>query len=248
MPELSYELEDLSGAALGLVVLSTDETIEQDFRRMLPSGCRLHVSRVPSAAKVSRESLGQMERHLTASARLFPPGLVLDAVGYGCTSGASVIGAGRVAELIGQGTSVRSVTDPLTALIAACRAMGIGKLAIVSPYVEAVSDGLRVALEDAGISTPAFGSFEEADEAKVVRIAPASVAAAAETVASAGQAEAVFLSCTNLRALDAVAAVEQRTGLPVLTSNQVLLWHMCRLSCSAVPDRRFGQLMRVGQG
>ncbi len=42
--------------------------------------------------------------------------------------------------------------------------------------------------------------------------------------------DALFLSCTNLRTLPVIAALEETIGLPVLASNTVLAWHMARLA------------------
>ena len=93
-----------------------------------------------------------MADHLSASARLLPPGL--RAVGYGCTSGTAQIGAARVAQLIHAGGQGGAVTDPATALIAACRHLGLRRLTLLSPYVASVSDRLRQVLAQAGIETP----------------------------------------------------------------------------------------------
>ena len=49
--------------------------------------------------------------------------------------------------------------------------------------------------------------------------------------------DAVFLSCTNLRTLNVIPEIEARIGKPVLSSNQVLAWHLLRLAgCHAVDD------------
>jgi maleate isomerase len=44
------------------------------------------------------------------------------------------------------------------------------------------------------------------------------------------EAQAIFLSCTNLRTLHAIAPIEAATGLPVFSSNQALAWHMSTLA------------------
>jgi maleate isomerase len=220
-----------SRARLGLIVLQSDETIEHDFRRMVPvDSIDLYVSRVPSGLEVTGDTLRDMENHLPAAAGLFPRGVAFGAVGYGCTSGTSVIGPERVAALVGAGCETAAVTEPVSALVAACATLGVGRLAFLSPYIADVSATLRGALSGLGVETAVFGSFNEAEEARVARIDGASVIAAATALASASSAEAVFLSCTNLRTLDVIGEIEARTGKPVLSSNQVLAWHMCRLT------------------
>ena len=230
MSPFPYRLDLPPAATLGLIVLKEDETLEQDMRRLLPSDVQLHVSRVPSGKAVTRETLAAMEAELPAAARLFPSAARFDAVGYGCTSGTAVIGAPRVAELIRAGTATKSVTEPVSALLAACAALGVRRLAFLSPYIAEVSSRLRDVLAEAGVISPVFGSFDEAEEAKVARIDTASVIEAATELGRAPEAEAVFLSCTNLRTLDAIPEIERRTGKPVLSSNLVLGWHLCRLA------------------
>jgi maleate isomerase len=244
MMRFEYTCSEPIGArgCFGLLVLQADETIEQDVRRMLPEGrVALYVSRVPSAPEVTPETLARMGPELTGAARLLPPSLSYDAVGYGCTSGASVIGANNVAASVKLGCAAAEVTNPMTALVAACRALEVHKLAFLTPYMASVSEGLRVALAAEGVQCVALGGFDEAEEAKVARIDKASIVAAATAVVQSAETrpEALFLSCTNLRTLDVIDVLESALDIPVLSSNQVLAWHMFRLAGirGAVPGR-----------
>ena len=229
---------------LGLIALQSDETIENDFRRLIPdSGVSLFHSRVRSAPEVTRETLAQMEHDLPNAAAMMPAAAAFDVVGYGCTSGTSVIGPGRIAELVKEGCETKAVTEPLSALVAACAHLGIARIAFLSPYVEAVSATLRGALNDQGIATPVFGSFEEGEESKVVRIdGPSVIRAACELVEDAA-VDAIFMSCTNLRTLDVIQIIEDKTGLPALSSNQVLAWHMMRLAGQTLRQPGYGRLL-----
>lgn len=243
MSAFDYTLEDMPQKTLGLVVLQSDETIEQDFRHVMPRDVALHVTRVPSGLEVSQDSLQAMEHALPAASGLLPRGLAFDAVGYGCTSGTAQIGAARISELVREGVDTRHVTEPVSALIAACRALGIARLAMLSPYVAEVSARLRDVLQEAGIATPVFGSFEEAEEQKVVRIDASSVQRAAAELAAQGGVDGVFLSCTNLRTFDVIDPLEAATGLPVLSSNQVLIWDMLRHAGASLDATGPGQLL-----
>ena len=69
----SYTLRSEDGPFLGLVALQSDQTIENDLRRLLPQDVELYVSRVPSGAEVTSDSLAEMEHHLTGAAALLPP-------------------------------------------------------------------------------------------------------------------------------------------------------------------------------
>lgn len=244
--QFTYDLAPQLGtrATIGLISLQSDETIEHDMRRIFPlDGVACYVTRVPSGTEVSKDTLAEMEGNLTGAARLFPRPARFDVVGFGCTSGTSVIGRDTVADMVKKGCKTRDVTDPLTALIAACRHLGIRRLAVLSPYVAEVNSALVSALGRAGIEVALLGTFNEEREEFAARIAPESIAKAAETLAKQGKFDAIFLSCTNLRTLDVIDGIEAATGLPVLSSNQVMGWHMLRLA-GVDPAARFGRLMR----
>lgn len=231
MPSFPYRLAPPVGPAMGLIVLRVDETIEGDFRRYFaPDAVRLHVTRVFSGDDLTPGSIAGMERGLTDAAALLPPAAKFDVVGYACTSGTALIGAAKVAALVSAGTSARQVTNPLTAATAAMDRLGLARVGIVSPYRAEVAEPLRRAFVGQGIDVPDTLSFGEAEEARVARIAPASIAEAARALAGRSRLDGLFLSCTNLRTFDLLAALEAELGLPVLSSNQVLAWHMAHLA------------------
>ena len=216
--------------ALGLVVLQADETVEQDVRRLFPGrGIAVYTSRVPSGDLLNTDTIGEMERHLPAAAALLPPAR-FDVVGYACTSATALIGADRVAALIRGRVAAPAVATPLTGAIAGLRALGVRRLGIVSPYVPTVAEPIRMAFVAAGFEVPRTLSFGKEVEARVARIDPASIRAAALEVGRLRDVDAVFLSCTNLRTLDIIPGIEAELDLPVLSSNQALAWEMARLA------------------
>ncbi len=228
---------------LGLLVLQTDETIEHDFHRLLPADqVSLYVSRVPSAPLISKDTLAQMSGELTSCAALLPEAISYDAVGYGCTSASSVIGSDKVESLVQKGCTTTVVSNPLRALIAACQHLGIKRLAFLTPYAIEVSEHLRTKVNEAGIATPVFGTFNEACEENVVRIADASIIAAATELAQHADCDGIFMSCTNLRTLNVVNEIEAKIGKPVLSSNLVLAWHMAQLAGLDIKHQEYGRL------
>ncbi|MGS4944978.1 maleate cis-trans isomerase family protein [Meridianimarinicoccus sp. RP-17] len=234
-----------SRATFGLIVLQVDETIEHDFHRLFDKpDIALHVSRIPSGAHLTPETIATMETTLPAAAALLPPAARFDAVGYACTSGATLIGAGRVAALVHGATTTNAVTDPLTAALAALRALDARSVGIVSPYIDSVSAPIRTAFEAAGIRVPATLSFGEDVEARVARIDPASIRDAALEIGRTPGLDAIFLSCTNLRTLDLIDDLEVSLGLPVISSNQTLAWHMAQHVDASVTPKGPGRLVR----
>ena len=56
-----------------------------------------------------------------------------------------------------------------------------------------------------------MGSFNEEDDRRAARIDAASIRDAALRLGRAAEVDGVFVSCTSLRLVDAVAAMERRT-------------------------------------
>ncbi|PVA09260.1 Asp/Glu racemase [Pelagivirga sediminicola] len=228
---MKYVLNDGAGAGarLGLIVLATDETLEFEARRMLARrGAVLLHTRIPVATTITPETLAQMDAAMPAAAALLPAGL--DAIGYACTSGATVIGPKRVREQIRSIHPAAEVTDPISAARAALQHLGARRIGMVTPYLPSVTAPICALLGASGIEIAHQTSFAEPDDRRVARIDPASTRAALLEAAKAPGVDALFASCTNLQTFDIIDDVEAITGLPVVTSNQALLWHMLRLA------------------
>jgi len=233
MSALSFSSDDGPGkrATMGVVVLKTDETMEGDLRAFIPSeGVALYHTRIPFEPRVTAETLAKMENDLSTSVDLFPPTAPFDVIGYGCTSGSAVIGEDQIAARIQSVFPKAAATNPLSATKAALSALNVKRVAIVSPYVAEVSEALRNRLSEAGFDPVATASFDQIEDAAVARITPDSIHDAIVATAQMEPVDAVFVSCTSLRTENVILAAEQATGIPVVSSNQALAWHMMRLA------------------
>jgi maleate isomerase len=226
---MDYDLDQGAGAGrrLGLIVLSTDETLEYEARGVLAGrDVNLLHTRIPAQADVTPEDLQAMAPEMTRTAALLPRGLSV--LGYGCTSASAVIGPEEVARRMQEAQPGTPVTNPLTAVIAALNAIGAVRVAMVTPYVAEVNGPMRHALARAGITVVSEASFEQKEDWTVARIAEKSTLTAMVQAGRAKGVQAVFTSCTNLRTFGIIEAAEQELGLPVISSNQALLWDMLR--------------------
>jgi len=200
---------------------------------------------ISSACWAATATLAAMAATITDSAAMFPAGPAFDAIGYACTSGATVLGPGTVARLIRDGAKSATVTDPLSAVIELCGVLGVRRLGFVTPYLPEVSRAMRARLEEAGMTIAGFGSFEEPQESVVARIDPASALDAAINVARQAPCDAVFLSCTNLRTLEIIDRAETELALPVFGSNLALAWAMARAAGIAMAPTAPGRVGRM---
>ena len=233
-------------ATLGLIILQGDETFENEMALLLRSeGVALYHSRVPMEPEITTETLIKMENELPLAVGMLPSSAEFDVIGYGCTSGATIIGPDRVAATVRKVRPAAKVTDPITAVMAACDAMNVKRLGFVTPYVEQVSAAMRSLLEGNGYKIAGFGSFEESDDRVVARISPKSLLQAITAVDAMAECDAVFVSCTNLRVVGIVEEAERRIGKPVISSNIALAWHMKKLAGLPPARNGCGALLRL---
>ena len=77
---------------------------------------------------------------------------MVNAIGYGCTSGATIIGEDRVAKIIAKAHPGVPSTNPLTAAKAAFPALGVSRLGLLTPYTPDVTEAMQARFEAAGIT------------------------------------------------------------------------------------------------
>ena len=214
-------------AALGVVVLQQDETLEPELRAALDDdGVALYHSRIPSDEEITPDTLKAMAIEMPRALQLLPVTRPLDVVAYACTSASTMIGQDNVAAMIHAAHPAAAATDPITAVIAACRHLGVERLGLLTPYTLDVSAAMQALLESAGLAITAFASFEQASDPLVARITPRSVLEGIRTVGREANVDAVFASCTNLRSFAILDAAEAEIAKPVISSNAALAWDM----------------------
>ena len=218
-------------ANIGIIVLSSDQTLEYEFRTLLNfEGVTLYHSRIPNEMEITKSSLAKMEADLPVAAALLPESFNFSAIGYGCTSGATIIGEDRVEKAIQSVHSETQTTNPLTACKAALQALRVKRVAFLTPYDPGITTTMRDNLLVSGFEIPVTGSFFESDDFVVGRIDPESILEAIEKIGARDDCDGVFVSCTNLRVASIIETAEARLGKPVTSSNHALAWHMLRLS------------------
>ena len=215
-------------ARIGVVVPYSNTNLEPDMGMLRPPGVSVHFARaggydldaVPDEHQMRHYSDTPFEEVVDSLLGCRP-----DILLYGCTSATLAQGPQFDAEFrrrIEERAAVPAVTAAF-AVIEALRDLGVERFAFSSPYVPSLNDlavsfieafGFRcVGRADAG--TP-LGNDE------VAALTPENVMGFAAQADSA-QAEVIVLSCTDMRAAEAVPAIEASSGKPVVTSNQAMM-------------------------
>jgi maleate isomerase len=233
-------------AAIGVIVLGTDQTIEYEYRKIFQlDGVALYQSRIANASDINPTTLARMEAGLTEAAAVIRPGMPLDVVAYGCTSGTVVIGEDTVFRRLHEAWPGAKCTTPITAAIAAFKEMGTRRIALLTPYIDSVNRMFRSFVEERGIEVPVIGSFNHENDNEVARISAESIRGAALELGRHKSVDAVFVSCTSIRVVEMAQQLEAELGKPVTSSNHAMAWHCLRLAGIADPLPGWGRLFTL---
>jgi maleate isomerase len=245
---LAHSLDAGLGARLriGLIELATDQTSEHEFRRIfqLP-GVDFYISRIWNDPTITPATLAEMERDIEACARVILPGLRLDVMGFTCTSGAMVIGEDKVFSLMRAARPKLPCTSPITAAMAGMTALGLKRIALLTPYVQSINDMMRNYIEARGVAVPVMGSFNNSNDDEVARISLESTRAAAIDLGKSQHVDGIFVSCTSMRTIDIICEVEEAIGKPMLASNPAQAWHLLRLGNLKDKLPQWGRLFAI---
>lgn len=220
---------------IGLVALATDNTTEREYARICdPELTGVYVARVAYANPTTPENLRSMGPHIQAAAQSILPDQDLDVIAYACTAASVVLGDDHVFEAMRQAKPGASCVTPTSAAFAAFSALGVERISVLTPYTRLVTEEITAYLESNGLTVVNAGHMGLEDDRDMARVSTKSILQAG-VEAMDPEADALFISCTALRAAECVQAIETQTGKPVVTSNQAMVWRSLRL---AGDDRR----------
>jgi maleate isomerase len=230
---------------IGLVILATDHTTEPDFARLVASeGIGIYVARIAYANPTTPENLRRMQPRLGEGAGLILPDERLDAICYSCTSASVVIGDDAVEAALQAAKPGTPVVTPPLASIRALRAFGARRISILTPYTVETSTPMAGYFAGHGFDIARFTCLGLEDDRQMARLTAATLVAAARA-ATAPDADALFISCTALRAALAAPEIERAIGRPVVTSNLATAWQCLRLCGVETPRPERGRLMAL---
>jgi maleate isomerase len=204
-----------SRAAIGLAILATDQTLEHEFRALVRiPGVAFYEARLFNDNDITPDTLRAIGPRIAPTVDLILPSIPLDVVGFGCTSATMTLGEEAVFAEIRKARPGVACTTPVTGALAAFKALGARGIGLLTPYAPEINQGLVRYFTGRGLDIAAVATFDRRDdrEARVPGV------------------DAIFISCTSLRVAEAVAALEQRIGIPVTSSNHAMAWHCLRLA------------------
>jgi maleate isomerase/arylmalonate decarboxylase len=234
-------------ARLGVIVPPTNTVNEAEWHLMAPEGVTIHSARMPlhtdSDSEAGKAALYADLRRATADLAQ----AAVDVVAYGCTAGSMVLPLGGLTDYM---TSIARVPAVATApaLVEALRALGVRRIALATPYHDALTGHerdffARCEIETVSARGLGFGANGPDEYRNIARL-PAAVAYRLAKSVDRAEAEAIVISCTDFATLGIIPVLEAELGKPVITSNQATFW--AALRAAGVGDRpdSFGRLLR----
>ena len=238
------KFKKVSNPKIGLLALSTDLTIERDFNSIcyqLPLD--IFVNRIHNENPLTKENLLKMRDQIEAITEKILPGEKINTVAYGCTSGTIAIGEEKVKEKIQLAKPDCYVTTPITSAIKAFEKMKVKKIAVFTPYPESVNKTIFEYFTKKNIKVLSFSTFNLELDVDFANIDPKYLS---ETLAKLdmNDADALFISCTALPALEIIDEVEKKINKLVFSSNQTLIWDTLRSVGYKSSIEGYGKLLR----
>ena len=216
-------------AKIGLIIPSTNTINEPEFNKLSPNGISIHSARIKLLGKATKESyeamVGETERAASELATAEP-----DVIAWGCTSGSFIIPSSQIEGQIQKASGIPAVTTS-NAVLGAIKALGVSKIALGTPYVEFVNTEEVTFLEKNGIKVVSRYGLElgktQEERRGIGRVPPESLYRFAHFINSK-EADAIFLSCTNLATIQYIKELEEQLKKPVISSNQATYWACLR--------------------
>ncbi len=215
-------------ARLGVLVPSTNNMLERDAHAILPVSVTAHFSRM-KYDRDEADPLAALSHHAQTAAELIADAH-MDAIAFGCTTGSLLGGLGYDRTIIAMIERVTGTpaTTTASAMVEALQATGARRITLVTPYTHALNQKVIRFLESSGIEVENQFGFGIPDPDGIFVIPPEQIVDAV-TRTDTSRADAIFLSCTAMRGIDAIGLLRGRVDKPVLSSNQATYWKLARM-------------------
>jgi len=214
----------------GLIVPSPNVVIEPEFYSIVLGNIGFYTSRV----LLDDCTPGQLKKmgNFTQRAALELSTIKASAILYACTSGSLIEGvdwekdlAIKISKISGVPTitTAGSIRDALTF-------MKISKINMFTPYIKEVNKKEKEFLEKSGFEVLGVEGLGIVNSVDIAEVEPKlTIEKTLQLHQKNKEAQAMFLSCTNLRTFDIIDDLEKKIGVPVITSNQASLWNLLKL-------------------
>jgi maleate isomerase len=230
-------------ARLGVITPSANIVTEPEFESILPKGVTCHYHKFHFKGG-GVEDLKNLEKLLPDAAELISHARPT-AMAMCCTGGSFAGGLGNDKILIRKMQEKNGnipTTTTSTSMIDAFNVMGIKKISMAVPYLEDVAMTEKRFIEDHGIRVQDIKWLSIPDALDDADISYKTIYNLALKV-DKPESDAVLISCVAVHTLKIIESLERDLRKPVITSNQVTIWKLLRLSNINERIEGYGELL-----
>jgi maleate isomerase len=227
--DLKPIIQNTTNPRVGVITLSTDFTIEQDFRKICYSlPIDIFFNRIPFINPLNHENYLKMAEHIPEVSEQILPGEKIDVIAYGCTSGTIAIGEDHISNQVRKSKPEAKVTTPITAALKAFEKLNLKNIAVLTPYPKDVNLTVFEYLNKNNLTIDSFNSFNLNYDSEIAQV---SLESLKENIAKINldNVDGLFVSCTALKIVDILDEVEKKFNTTVISSNQAIIWDCLRL-------------------
>lgn len=231
---------------IGMIVPSSNTCLEPQSYRILDGrdDVTIHFTRIPvTRIALDDSSDKQFDPAVMREAARLLATADVDVIAWNGTSG-SWLGAQHDRDLVHEITSATGTpaTTSTLAYLEAFRTFGTERIGLFTPYTEDVNRAVMASYEREGITTVDHRFLGLSDNEAFGRVTDEEMRPGSLAMAAAVPDALVYL-CTNLYGANIAAEVEAQTGVPVLDSVAVTLWHCLKLAGSPLLGQKWGKLL-----
>jgi maleate cis-trans isomerase len=231
---------------IGLLVPSSSSVQEREFCKVLPEDITLHVARM-RLSNVEAESTLRIVQEIEIESQKLAD-VDVDVIVFPATAPSSRNGIGYDQELIKRisAASGKPATTASTALLEALRVLSVKRIVLGAPWSAAVNQTVAAFIEANGVEVLAQEALGLIRNLEIGLLDSQTALDVGRRVNRPG-ADAVILACGNWSTFSIIDQLERDLGKPVLTTNQVSLWHALKI-IDGKPLGGLGVLLREHLG
>jgi maleate cis-trans isomerase len=220
---------------VGLMVPVNNTTMEVELAQWLPAGSTVTTVKIPrGAGLLMPETIPAYRDAAIALARQHFARGGFDLIAYGCTAAGFISGPAGDAELAAMLTAATGlpVVTTARAMVRALQHDKARRVAIVTPYHDAVNAQLTAFLADGGIEVVRLDTFRAPDVEALGRITAEQVRALARATMGP-DCDALFIGCSQLPTRAILAGLAAEFARPAWSSISATAWDAARLPVAA---------------
>ncbi len=243
--ELTPVIEEITKPRIGVITLSTDFTIEQDFRKICHGvDVDIFFNRIPFLNPLTHENYLKMAEHIPEVSKQILPGQKIDVIAYGCTSGTIAIGEDSIKNQVHKFKPEAEVTTPITAALKAFNKLSMKKIAVLTPYPKEVNLTVYDYLRQNNLNIDSFHSFNLNYDSEIAKVSLDSLFEQISKI-NLSNVDGLFVSCTALKIVDIIHNVEKEFNTKVISSNQAIIWDCLRILKNKTEVVGYGKLFNL---